>query len=212
MKSTKDTRFTRGRNFLLCLAVLFLLPIYALQAQDQADEPQAAPRRPAEESLLILDAGEQTEGGETEQVQGGPLVSSWDFLRMVLILAAVVGAIYLIFWMLKRGFRRQLPQNDLIQLLGTRNLSGNRALHLIEMGKQVFLVGSAEGSISLISEIRDRETLDSIALERSQMQNRTHQGFAQFFQSILKSGKQKESSVGATIDFMKQQRQRLEKL
>jgi flagellar protein FliO/FliZ len=212
VKSIKDTRFARGRSFLLCLAVLFLLPLSALQAQDQADNPEAAPRRPAEESLLILDAGEEAEGGETEEVQGGPLVSSWDFLRMVLILAAVVGVIYLIFWMLKRGFRRQLPQNELIRLLGTRNLTGNRALHLVEMGKQVFLVGSAEGSISLISEIRDRETLDSIALERSQMQNRTSQGFAQFFQSILKSGKQKESSVGATIDFMKQQRQRLEKL
>jgi flagellar protein FliO/FliZ len=192
--------------------VLLLLPLSALWAQEQADNSGAASRRPAEESLLILDAGEEAEGGEAEEVQGGPLVSSWDFLRMVLILAAVVGVIYLIFWILKRGFRRQLPQNDLIRLLGTRNLSGNRALHLVELGKQVFLVGAAEGSISLISEVRDQETLDSIALERSQMQNRSPQGFAQFFQSILKSGKQQESSVGATIDFMKQQRQRLEKL
>jgi len=198
------------KYILLCLFMLLLVPLSALQAQEQADNPYTG--RPAEESLLILDTGEQTEASETGEVQAGPLVSSWDFLRMVLILAAVVGAIYLIFWILKRGIRRQLPQNDLIRLLGTRNLSGNRALHLVEMGKQVFLVGSAEGSISLISEIRDRETLDSITLERSQMQNRASQGFAQFFQSILRSGKQKESSVGATIDFMKQQRQRLEKL
>lgn len=202
MKSTK--------YILLCLFVLLLAPLSALQAQEQADNPYTG--RPAEESLLILDTAEQTEAGVTGEVQAGPLVSSWDFLRMVLILAAVVGVIYLIFWILKRGIRRQLPQNDLIRLLGTRNLSGNRALHLVEMGKQVFLVGSAEGSISLISEIRDQETLDSIALERSQMQNRASQGFAQFFQSILRSGKQKESSVGATMDFMKQQRQRLEKL
>jgi flagellar protein FliO/FliZ len=198
------------KYILLCLFVLLLVPLSTLQAQDQADNPSTG--RPAEESLLILDTGEQTEAGETGEVQAGPLVSSWDFLRMVLILAAVVGVIYLIFWILKRGVRRQLPQTDLIRLLGTRNLSGNRALHLVEMGKQVFLVGSAEGSISLISEIRDRETLDSITLEHSQMQNRASQGFAQFFQSILRSGKQKESSVGATIDFMKQQRQRLEKL
>jgi flagellar protein FliO/FliZ len=198
------------KNILLCVIVLLLAPLSPIQAQDGADNPGTG--RPAEESLLILDTGEEAEAGETEEVQTGPLVSSWDFLRMVLILAAVVGVIYLIFWILKRGLRRQLPQNDLIRLLGTRNLTGNRALHLVEMGKQVFLVGSAEGSISLISEIRDRETLDSIALERSQIQNRGHQGFAQFFQSILKSGKQQESSVGATIDFMKQQRRRLEKL
>ena len=207
MKSISYTPLTGGRTLLLCF-LLFLLPLTVLRAQEAS--PDAPPSRPAEESLLILDAGEEAD--ETGEVQGGPLVSSWDFLRMVLILAAVVGVIYLIFWLLKRGFRRQLPQNDLIRLLGTRSLSGNRALHLVEMGKQVFLVGSAEGSISLISEIRDRETLDTIALERSQMQNRTSQGFAQFFQSILKSGKQQGSSVGGTVDFMKQQRQRLEKL
>lgn len=212
MKSIKDTLFATGRGILLCTVVLLLLPLPVLQAQDQADNPGTTTRRPAEESLLILDTGEEAEGEGAADVQGGPLVSSWDFLRMVLILAAVVGVIYLIFWILKRGIRRQLPQNDLIRLLGTRNLAGNRALHLVEMGKQVFLVGAAEGSISLISEIRDQETLDSITLERSQMQNRTTQGFAHFFQSILKSGKQKEPKVGATIDFMKQQRQRLEKL
>jgi flagellar protein FliO/FliZ len=181
-------------------------------AQEQGENPDSAYRRPAEESLLILEAGDEADPREAEDAQAGPLVSSWDFLRMVLILAAVVAVIYLIFWILKRGVRRQLPQNDLIHLLGTRNLSGNRALHLVEMGKQVFLVGSAEGSISLISEIRDQETLDSIALERSQLETRAPQGFAQFFQTILKTGKQRESSVGATIDFMKQQRQRLEKL
>jgi flagellar protein FliO/FliZ len=212
VKSNKDAQFGRGGTLLLCILVLLLLPLSALQGQEQTDRAAAPPPRPEEESLLILDTGEEAGGSESDEVQGGPLVSSWDFLRMVLILAAVVGVIYLIFWLLKRGFRRQLPQNDLIRLLGTRNLSGNRALHLVEMGKQVFLVGSAEGSISLISEIRDRETLDSIALERSQAGNRTPQGFTQFFQSILKSGKQQEPSVGSTIDFMKQQRQRLEKL
>jgi flagellar protein FliO/FliZ len=209
VKSISYTPLTRGRTLFLCF-LLFLMPLTVLRAQEAS--PDAPPSRPAEESLLILDTGEEAEADGTGEVQGGPLVSSWDFLRMVLILAAVVGVIYLIFWLLKRGFRRQLPQNDLIRLLGTRSLSGNRALHLVEMGKQVFLVGSAEGSISLISEIRDRETLDTIALERSQMQNRTSQGFAQFFQSILKSGKQQGSSVGGTVDFMKQQRQRLEKL
>lgn len=211
MKSTLRSSAAKG-GFLLILGVLLLVPAFASFGQDSPEGTESDPGRPREESLLILDAAEEQPGGETqEELQGAPLVSSWDFIRMVLILAAVVGVIYLIFWMLKRGLRRQLPQNDLIRLLGTRNLSGNRALHLVELGKQVFLVGSAEGSISLISEIRDQETLDSIALERSQMGSGRPQGFAQFFQSLLKSGNS-PSSVGDTIDFMKQQRRRLEKL
>jgi len=214
VKSTHQTPLRgRSRPVLLLLALL-LVPILSSEAQESAvnSTSEAAAGRPLEESLLILDAGEPAEAAENDEVQGGPLVSSWDFLRMVLILAAVVGVIYLIFWLLKRGMRRQLPQNDLIHLLGTRNLTGNRALHLVELGKQVFLVGAAEGNISLISEIKNQETLNTIALEQSQMQNRATEGFSHFFQSFLKSGKQKGSSVGDTIDFMKQQRQRLEKL
>lgn len=198
--------------FSVCLLLFLFAANPVSHAQQSSESPQPETKRPLEESLLILDSGEESEAAESDQVQAGPLVSSWDFVRMVLILAAVVGVIYLIFWMLKRGFRRQLPQNDLIRLLGTRNLAGNRSLHLVELGKQVFLVGAAEGSISLISEIRNQETLDSIELERSQTQSRAPQGFAQFFQSFIKSGKHKESSVGDTIDFMKKQRQRLEKL
>jgi flagellar protein FliO/FliZ len=198
-----------GRAAVFCALVFLLVPVLGVSGQDSGGSD---PRRALEQSFAIPDTAEQAQSTEAQEVQGGPLVSSWDFLRMVLILAAVVGVIYLLFWMLKRGFRRQLPQNDLIRLLGTRALAGNRALHLVELGKQVFLVGSGEGSISLIAEIKDRETLDAITLERSQLQARGAQGFAQFFQSFLKSGKQRESSVGDTIDFMKQQRQRLEKL
>ncbi|UCF97656.1 MAG: flagellar biosynthetic protein FliO [Spirochaetaceae bacterium] len=212
MKFTHFLPFSGRSRVFLSVFVLLLVPVFGSLAQESPASPAPESRRPLEESLLILDSEEQTEASEAQEVAEGPLVSSWDFLRMVLILAAVVGVIYLIFWLLKRGLRRQLPQNDLIQLLGTRNLSGNRALHLVELGKQVFLVGAAEGSISLISEIRNQETLDSIALERSQMQARTPQGFANFLKSFLTSGKRSESSVGATIDFMKQQRQRLEKL
>jgi flagellar protein FliO/FliZ len=200
----------------LLLSVLLLIPVLTTPAQESGavsnqgeSTVEQSPVSPPEESLPIL-------GGEEEASEpvdeAGPLVSSWDFLRMILILAAVVAVIYFVFYLLKRGLRRQLPQNELIHLLGTRSLSGNRALHLVELGKQVFLVGSAEGGISLISEIRSRETLDTIALERAESQSGTAQGFAKVFQSLLKTGKREGAGAGETIDFMKQQRQRLEKL
>jgi flagellar protein FliO/FliZ len=158
-----------------------------------------------EESLAIPDAPE----APAAAAPAGPLVSTWDFVRMLLILAAVVGVIYLLFYFLKRGFRRQLPQNDLIRVLGSRSLSGNRALHLVAMGRSVFLVGAAESGISLIAEVKDQETLDQIRLESAEAA-RLPQGFAQFFQSLWKGGKRDAS--GDSLEFMKQQRQRLRKM
>ncbi|MBN1836540.1 MAG: flagellar biosynthetic protein FliO [Spirochaetales bacterium] len=193
--------------------MLALAAVTGLGAQDSADaagsgQEQAAQNREAEEALLLPEA----EPGAETAAPDGPLVSSWDFLRMLLILAAVVAVIYLIFHLLKRGLRRQLPENDMIRLLGTRNLAGNRALHLVELGKTVFLLGAAEGGISLIAEVKDQETLDTLRIESSKARI-APQGFGQFFQSVLKGGKGAGTGIEkGTIDFMKQQRQRLNRL
>jgi len=194
------TRLKSIRWIAVCL--LLLAPLAALQAQEKAGQPAAQ----GEEALVIP-------GGEAPReapAPSGPLVSSWDFVRMLLILAAVVGVIYLLFFLLKRGFRRQLPQNDLIRVLGSRTLSGNRALHLVELGRSVFLVGAAESGISLISEIKDQETLDRIRIENAQTV-KVPQGFAHFFQNLWKSAG-KASLHGDTLNLMKQQRQRLQKM
>ena len=76
----------------------------------------------------------------------------------------------------------------------------------------MFLLGAAEGGITLISEVKDQETLDNLRIESSKSRI-APQGFGQFFQSMLKGGKSAGLGVQAgTIDFMKQQRQRLNKL
>jgi flagellar protein FliO/FliZ len=195
------------------LLILFLAPLSGLAAQEKgakppaAPEEKAAPAAPSEESLVLP---EEPQGAPAAAAApAGPLVSTWDFLRMLLILAAVVGVIYLLFHLLKRGFRRQLPQNDLIRVLGSRSLSGNRALHLVAMGRSVYLVGAAESGISLIAEIKDQETLDQIRLESSQ--GIAPQGFAQFFQSLWKAGG-KRNLTGDSLELLKQQRQRLQKM
>jgi flagellar protein FliO/FliZ len=187
----------------ILLLFLLLAPLSGGFTQDAAG---GSPAPVGEEALAIPDAPE----APASAAPSGPLVSTWDFVRMLLILAAVVGVIYLLFYILKRGFRRQLPQNDLIRVLGSRNLSGNRALHLVAMGRSVFLVGAAESGISLIAEVKDQETLDQIRLESAEAA-RLPQSFAQFFQSLWKGGKRNPSG-GDSLEFMKKQRQRLQKM
>ncbi len=185
----------------IVFAALLLAPLASLSAQ-----AEPAPVAPQGEEALVIPGGETPR----EAPASGPLVSFWDFVRMLLVLAAVVGVIYLLFYLLKKGFRRQLPQNDLIRVLGSRTLSGNRALHLVELGRSVFLVGAAESGISLISEIKDQETLDRIRIESAQSV-KAPQGFAQFFQNMWKVGG-KGSLQGDSLRLMKQQRQRLQKM
>ena len=97
-----------------------------------------------------------------------PAVTSFgimDLVRMVLILGLVVGLIYGVFYLLKRSAGGRLLESNSMRILGNLQLPGNRTVHLVEAGRQVFLVGGGEHGVSLISEITDQESLDDIRLK-----------------------------------------------
>jgi flagellar protein FliO/FliZ len=123
------------------------------------------PERVSEEELAIRD----TESAQVQLEGGLTSFTLWDFLRMFLVLGGVIAAIYGVFYVLKRMGNPRMQGNTLISVISTQNLQGNRALHLVEVGNEVFLVGSSEGGVELVSRIEDRETLDQIRLYRSEM-------------------------------------------
>jgi len=138
-------------------------------------------------------------------------VSTWDFVRMILVLACVLGIIYLLFWLLRRGAGRRVVENDLIRVLGSRGLSGSRSLHLVEVGSSVYLVGSSDGGVELISEITDKETLDSLRLKAAEQSTAGRRTFAQALGEIFRPAA-RPFSIGDGIGFLKGQRERLKKL
>ena len=146
----------------------------------------------------------------------------WDFLRMIFVLAVVVGLIYGVFYFIRKAGG---PRDDgfrFIRVLETRPLAGSRHLHLVEIGSQVLLVGSAENGVSMVSEVSDKETLDSIRLQASRIPPRAG-SFAEALKTLFAKGKgtaplraEDASEAGeepaASLDFMEKQKKRLKKL
>ena len=162
------------------------------------------------EAAMLLEESAETESPEDIAV---PLISTWDFLRMVLILGGVVGLVYIFFFLLKRGLGQKRFENDLIRILGSTSLSGNKALHLIEVGSSIYLVGSAESSVALIAPIEDQESKDHIKLESSRSQSQEQRSFSRVLRDFFKPAKDnKLKGLGETVDFMKEQQERLKRL
>jgi flagellar protein FliO/FliZ len=187
----------------------------AAQATAAGTQPAASSTSTDETKLLIpggtspaTASGAQTAPAAT--VQGGGGVSTWDFLRMLLILVGVVLFIYLLFWLLRKGSKKKIQENEIIKVLGSRTLSGNRALHLVEVGSNVFLVGSSEGGVQLISEISEKESLDSVRLKASE-QPAVRRTFQTLLSEIFKPAA-KPFSVGDGVGILRGQRDRLKKL
>jgi len=165
---------------LLLCALLFSATLWAQEKNSQSTEERdskeavaseteesdaQAPQELREEDLAIEDTGAPALELEGELNQ----FNAWDFLRMFLVLGVVISVIYGVFFFLKKMGNPSFQGNNLISLVSTQNLQGNRALHLIEVGNEVFLVGSSEGGVELVGKIQDQETLDQVRLYRSEM-------------------------------------------
>lgn len=171
--------------------------------------PQAAPAADisVDETGLAVNDGEQPAVQLESEMTG---FTAWDFVRMVLVLGAVIALIYALFMFLKKIGNPKSGGEGLITLLASQPLNGNRALHLIQVGNEVFLVGSADGGVSLVSRLEDKETLDRIALYESDRKS-GGSSFANTFRSILGDNGQ-ESGGDVSGLFLRKQRERLKKL
>jgi len=205
---------------ILAVAAFLIAASHPLAAQSTQGAASASgaqatetPKALSETDFIIADDTPATAAGGGAQTGQGvsPGVSTWDFVRMLLILAGVVVAIYLLFWLLRRGTRKRIQENDLIRVLGSRGLSGSRALHLVEVGRSVYLVGSSDGGVELISEITDKETLDSVHLKAAEEAPATRRTFQTILSEIFRPAK-KPFSMGESVGFLRRQRDRLKKL
>ena len=203
------------KNVFIVIAVAVLLCCFSAPVWSQTEgegEGEQQPVQVNEEELPI----EDTQAPQIELEEGLNTFTFWDFLRMLLVLGGVIAAIYGIFFLLKRVGNPKSQPNNLIAVLSTQNLQGNRALHLIEVGNEVYLVGSAEGGVNLVSRIEDRETLDQIHLYRSEITA----GGSSFQQTLKrffgKSNQDDENSAGSSMQsgavFLQKQRERLKKM
>ena len=152
------------------------------------------------------------QGGGEAAAMPAPGVSTWDFIRMLLVLSGVILLIYLIYRLLKRGSRVRQLDAQLIRLLDTRSLAGNRALHLVEVGRSIYLVGSAENGVNLVSTVEDKETLDTLRLALSERPALEKRGFAEVFFGLFKAEPGRSVTMKDTLNFMKGQKERLKRL
>ncbi|MBN1410619.1 MAG: flagellar biosynthetic protein FliO [Spirochaetales bacterium] len=185
------------------------MPLYTVSAQD--NETAAPVPTPVDEKTLLIE-DVQPQPSETDTQPSGDLIPVWDYVKMILALAAVIGVIYFVFFLIKKNLKKKIPENDLIRILGTRVLHGNTMLHVIQIGTGLFLVGSGEGSPSLITEITDKESIDTILLKANESTPVATKSFSEMLSNIFNPGKGGGKQNLNPLNFFKNQRERLKKL
>lgn len=187
--------------------------IIPLSAQDVSEGAETqTTTETVDETTLIINTGELPDVADPNVNVSAIGVS--DLIRTILVLLLVIGAIYLVLLILKKFSSSGIDGSSLINVVGSKGLMKDSAVHLLEVGNQVFLVGSGNSSVNLISEITDQETIDNIRLNLSKDGPKNNSSFADRIGRILNSGKKmrSEETVRKSETFLRSQRDRLKDL
>ncbi len=203
----------------LAVALVVGSPSYAQEAAGQAALGNAA--GPVDERTLAI--------GDTPEAQAGGIGTSGPstlayFLRMLLVLALVLAAMYLVLRFVRGLSRPKEEEAGAIRVLTSASLGTGKALHVVSLGEKAWLVGATEASVSLLAELDDKELLDGLRLEADTKAPPKRKDFSALLGDMLARGKAapRRGSFGAgsgragggfslpgSADFYERQKERL---
>ncbi len=138
------------------------------------------------------------------------------FLRMIFVLALVLGAIYGIYRLMKRLSKPKTAEDSAVKVLASTSLGPGKSMHVIGLGSKAYLVGATDSAISLVAEVEDKDFIDALALAAAMKPPSAGMGVGRNFGEILAAlmgGRRRAAAKhpGHDGDFLSSQRERLRK-
>jgi flagellar biogenesis protein FliO len=154
----------KNKPLLIALTLFFLttINVHAFSKPVNAEKAatQAGVTVTAETGYLSSEIGKMDKPAEAK----GPGIIS-TIVNLVLGLLFVIGLAYLVMIGLKFFYVRAsipLKSEGIIRIIAREHLDTNKTVYAVEFADRILLIGSAGESISLLSEVKDQETVDRI--------------------------------------------------
>ena len=164
-----------------------------------------------EMTLIVASAAEgqlfDTAGDTGSDIQ--PPSSIWSFISLILTLALVAAAIYGIVYFIKRSSRGKTAHDPFLKVLASAQLSVNRSIHVVNLGEQAWLVGSAESGVHLIGEIQDKDIINTLLLQDSK---KNTGGLSGNFKGLLSRLGMRQDGSSISPDKIRKRHERLKGL
>lgn len=125
--------------------------------------------------------------------------SIWLFVRMVLVLALVIVCIYVVVFLFRRGLNPRTPSDLFLKKAASLTLSPGKSVHVVTLQDHAYIVGTADNSISLLGEIKDKELIDALNLQSEVYPGKRAPDFASLLSLFMP--KPKKNPAPAKTDF-----------
>lgn len=167
--------------------------------------PVAQESARANEESIILNFDDAAGSGAAETDLSAATTSTfWLFVRMIVVLALVIAIIYLVVWLLKKSMDPGVQEDDYLKKTASLTLAPGKSVQVVTLGDQAWVLGVSEESVSLISEIHDKELIDAMNIHAEPNNAKKPLDFASMLANV--TGTRKRSGFTRTEDFIKNRR------
>lgn len=204
---------------LFFLVSFFLLVTSVLCSQENAKSVSANEQTLQEDKILVSSAESSISLNMEEMSSGYGANSSfgfWDVFRIILVLAFIVGCIYFVLWILRRGMKINREDDPFLRKISAVDLSPGKSVQIITLFDKAYILGVSDDSVNLISEITEKDLVDSMNVYSDEHK---HVSKPKTFEELLniftrknafgENDVQKKSSSEKIVDLLKKQRNRI---
>lgn len=143
-------------------------------------------------------------------------IDYWSYIKIIIVLALVVVAIYAIFRFMKKFLKIKDDVGEDAQIITSQTLGPNRWLQVVYIHGKYLILGVTSENINLISEITDPKEIERLDIYSNQQEVNKGSSFQELFNNLKNSifgKKDKKDDFNYEtdeVDFLKNQNKRFE--
>lgn len=117
-------------------------------------------------------------------------------IKMVVVLALVIAALYGIMLFFKKKNNPAQSDDDFLRRVSTLNLSPGKSVEIVTLVDRGFILGVTDSNINLIAEIDDKEMISALNLNFDKKQNiKKPMNFSDVLQMFMPGGLNKKNNI-----------------
>ncbi len=192
--------------------VAFLLFFISITGIVYAQTAESVPRDGVAENAMVLSPAESElplESGDSVEVSANTS-PVFLLLKLIFFLLILSAAVYGIVYMMRRSKRFTAADDPFLKQVAALTLAPDKNLYVVTLTDKAYLIGASASSLSLISEITDKELIDAMNLHAEETSGEK-QDFSSFFHTFFPSALGKQHDGNPLDSFLSKQRERLQK-
>lgn len=138
-------------------------------------------------------------------------------IRMILVLAIVIGCIYFVIWMMRRSTRVANNSDPFLRSVSSITLAPGKTVHVVTLLDHAYIVGVTDNAVNLIGDVTDKELVDAMNLYSDKQgetsKPRNFNDVLSIFMPNIPRGNNKnvfDGSVASAEELLRRQRDRLQ--